>query len=81
MVFATYLVKNHTRGQIMEKEDMLKKIARLETMNDYLTSEMASLDKLTRKLGFSNGLATLKKAAKELLKEQQKKDPTDLNME
>lgn len=59
----------------MEKEEMLKKIARLETINDHLVAEMTSLDKLTRELGFSNGLMTLKKAARELLKEQEKKDP------
>ncbi|HSW73175.1 MAG TPA: hypothetical protein VLG44_07220 [Chlamydiales bacterium] len=51
----------------MKQEDLLKKIAKLETVNDQLTAEIRFLDELARKLGFSDGIKTLKEAALELI--------------
>ena len=51
----------------MTKEEMLKKISELESINDQLQTEIRYLDKLLKKIGFANGLKTLKFAAKELL--------------
>ena len=53
----------------MNKEQMLKKIAELETINDQLQAEIKYLDELLREAGFENGLATLKYAAQELIAE------------
>ncbi len=47
-----------------------KRISELETINDQLAAEIRYLDKLLKKIGFNNGLKTLKFAAKELLEEQ-----------
>jgi hypothetical protein len=55
----------------MSEDELIQKIATLETINDQLVSELQFLDKLSRKLGFINGLDTLKSAAMELLQEQQ----------
>ena len=49
----------------------MQKIAKLETVNDQLLAEIQFLDDISRKLGFENGIKTLKKAAIELLQEQQ----------
>jgi hypothetical protein len=56
----------------MDKEKLIKKIAKLETINDQLLSELEYLDKLAKKIGFINGLKTLKSAAKDLLNEMEK---------
>lgn len=53
---------------------LIKKIARLESLNDQLLSEVQYLDRISKELGFSGGLKTLKAAAKELLNEQRKSD-------
>lgn len=57
----------------MEEQKLLKKIAKLESMQDQLMSELRYLNELTKKLGFSEGIKTLKSAALELLEEQKKK--------
>ena len=51
----------------MTKEQMLKKISELESINDQLQTEIRYLDKLLREVGFENGLKTLKFAAQELI--------------
>jgi hypothetical protein len=56
----------------MENKKLIKKIAKLETINDQLLSELEYLDQLTKKIGFVNGLKTLKSAAKDLLNEMEK---------
>ena len=56
----------------MEDEKLMQKIAKLETINDQLLAELQFLDNISRKLGFENGIKTLKKAAIELLQEQDK---------
>lgn len=58
----------------MSKEQLLKKISELESINDQLSTEIRYLDTLLKKLGFEKGLTTLKSAAKELL-EQDKQNP------
>ena len=50
----------------MKKDDLAKKIARLEFANDQLVSELAYLDQLMRQVGFTDGLESLKLTAKEL---------------
>jgi hypothetical protein len=54
----------------MEKEQMLKRISELETINDQLVAELHYLDRLLKEVGFENGLMTLKMAAQELLDEE-----------
>lgn len=55
----------------MKHKMLLKKLAKLESINDQLTAELQYLDQLTRSLGFQEGLATLKEAALEMIEEQQ----------
>lgn len=56
----------------MKEQTLLKKIAKLETVNDQLSAELFYLEKLTRSLGFAEGLKTLKSAAIDMLEEDQK---------
>lgn len=50
----------------MTKREMQKKLARLESVNDMLQAELAYLDQLMTKVGFSGGLSALKATAQEL---------------
>lgn len=59
----------------MNKKELIDQIARLETINDQLTAELKYLDQISRKLGFAEGLETLKEAAIELLEIEKKKGP------
>ena len=59
-----------------KNKDLLKKIAKLETMNDQLAAEIHYLEQLTRALGFAEGLKTLKAAALEMLESENKRDVT-----
>lgn len=61
----------------MKSKDLLKKIAKLETMNDQLTAELQYLEQLTKSLGFAEGLKTLKAAALEMLQEPKKEQDDD----
>lgn len=63
----------------MDEQKLIKKIARLETINDQLISELQYLDSITRELGFQDGLKTLKAAAQELLEEQSNENLNDDN--
>lgn len=58
----------------MTREQMLKKISELESINDQLQAEIRYLDHLLRDVGFENGLKTLKFAAQELLERDQEDD-------
>jgi hypothetical protein len=58
----------------MKSKDLLKKIAKLETINDQLTAELHYLEHLARALGFAEGLKTLKAAALEMLETDPKKE-------
>lgn len=51
----------------MTKAQLLKKIAVLESINDQLTAEVSYVDNLMRLVGFSEGLATVKETAKEII--------------
>jgi len=62
---------------MMNKAQLLKKIARLETINDHLNSEVKYVDRLMRLIGFSEGLATVKATAKELLEEGESSGPRE----
>ena len=55
----------------MKTNELLTKIAKLESLCDQLQSEMSYIDKLLREVGFEEGLTTLKEAALELLDKQQ----------
>lgn len=50
----------------MKKVDLLKQVARLESLNDHLSTELGYVDHLMRLVGFSGGLETVKLTAKEL---------------
>jgi hypothetical protein len=65
----------------MTEKQLLKKIAKLETINDQMAAELQYLEKLARALGFAEGLKTLKAAALEMLESDQKKAPQDESME
>lgn len=54
---------------IMEKEQLLKQVSELESLNDQLISELRFLDELLRKVGFEEGLKTLKSAAEDLIEQ------------
>lgn len=58
----------------MKHQDLLKKIAKLETINDQLAAELNYLEHLARALGFAEGLKTLKAAALEMLDTDPKKE-------
>ena len=53
----------------IEKEKLLKSISELESLNDQLISELRFLDELLRKVGFAEGLKTLKSAAEDLIEQ------------
>ncbi|NGX28758.1 MAG: hypothetical protein K940chlam1_00945 [Candidatus Anoxychlamydiales bacterium] len=59
----------------MDKKDLLAKLAKLETINDQLVTELEYLDLLVRQIGFENGLTTLKSAALELIEENDDEEP------
>jgi hypothetical protein len=59
----------------MKDKNLIKKIAKLESINDQLAAELQYLEKLTRALGFAEGLKTLKAAALEMLESDGKKSP------
>ncbi len=52
----------------MTKKELLKKISELESINDQLQAEIKYLDKMLIKVGFDEGLKTLKFAAQEMIK-------------
>ena len=53
----------------MQRADLLKKLAELESINDQLQAELRSLDLMMKEIGFPDGLQTLKVAATEILEE------------
>lgn len=58
----------------MNKEELLKRISELESLNDQLIAEIRYLDELLREVGFEDGLKTLKFAAKELIEEDRREE-------
>lgn len=63
----------------MKKAELLKKLARLESMNDYLLTELGYVDHLMRLVGFSGGLETVKLTARELYESEgaEREDTSD----
>jgi len=59
----------------MTKQDLMKRISELESLNDQLISELRYLDTLLKEVGFDDGLKTLKFAAQEML--EQDKNPEE----
>ena len=56
----------------MKKVDLERKIARLESICDYLATELSYVDNLMRLVGFAGGLETVKMTAKELYEIEKK---------
>lgn len=54
----------------MHMKNLLEKLAYLEFVNDQLSTELHYVDKLLRSVGFTDGLATVKTAAKELYEQE-----------
>lgn len=52
----------------MNQKDMLTKIAQLESINDYLITELEQLDGLMKMIGFKGGIFTVKETANEILR-------------
>lgn len=50
----------------MTNEELLQKKARLESLNDQLTTELDYVDQLMRLVGFTDGLKTVKATAREI---------------
>ena len=63
-----------TKVDIMKNKDFLRKIAKLESMNDQLAAELNYLEHLAKALGFAEGLKTLKAAALEMLATDHQKE-------
>lgn len=53
----------------MTKTQLRKKIALLETLNDYLQTEVDYIDQLMTLVGFSEGIKTVKQTAQEMIKQ------------
>ena len=54
----------------MHMKKLLEKLAYLEFVNDQLSTEISYVDKLLRSIGFSEGLKTVKSAAREIFEEE-----------
>lgn len=52
---------------VMTKAQLLKRIAKLESINDQLQTEVEYVDKLMKMLGFTDGLLTVKHTAQEII--------------
>lgn len=55
--------KNTTNG----KDQLMRKRAQLETINDHLITELTYVDHLLRMVGFAGGLETVKATAREMI--------------
>lgn len=50
----------------MNKEELIKRIALLESTNDQMYAEIIDIDRLMRLVGFDGGLETVKLTAEEI---------------
>ena len=57
----------------MEYQKLIQKLAKLESINDQLAAELDYLERLTRTLGFAEGIKTLKAAALEMIEAERKR--------
>lgn len=62
----------------LNKSQLRKRIAYLESINDQLLTEVRYVDDLMRLIGFSSGLAGIKATAQEIL-DKGYLDPDDLD--
>lgn len=69
--FVQHLLANAKRSAVMNNKELIQKIAYLESINDQLQAELQYIDEIAKKIGFQEGLKTLKEAAQELLEEQE----------
>lgn len=53
----------------MEIKEIERDIARLESINDQLTTELTYINELLKKSGFSRGIESLREVALEMLEE------------
>lgn len=51
----------------MKKSELQRKLACLETINDFLITDRERINDLMKTVGFANGLETLKKTAEEMI--------------
>lgn len=63
----------------MNNKTLLKKVAKLESINDQLAAELNYLEHLAKALGFAEGLKTLKAAALEMLETDYNKKQSPKN--
>ena len=54
----------------MDKEKLMRQLEDLESANQHMLHELAYLDGLMRSVGFSQGLATVKATARELVERE-----------
>lgn len=57
----------------MTKAQLLTKIARMESLQDHLMTELSYLDQLLRQVGFEEGLTTVKAVAEEIIAQAEEK--------
>lgn len=51
----------------MKKAELQKKLAYLESINDLMITELDHINSLMKLIGFSNGIATVKRTAEEMI--------------
>ena len=54
----------------MHMDKLLKRLAHLEFINDQIATELQQVDALLRSIGFSEGLKSVKGAAKEIYEQE-----------
>ena len=63
----------------MNKGELIRKVAYLETVNDQVVAELHYVDTLLREIGFPDGLKTVKNAAKELLDKEKEEEEGEVD--
>lgn len=74
MFFAPLLYESLRRGLMYPTFHIQQQLARLEFINDQLTTELEQVNDLLCSLGFPQGLATIKAIAEEVLSEDEPLD-------
>lgn len=62
------------------KKDLLSKIAALESINDQLITELGYIDMLMRRIGFSEGLKSVKDTAREIIEDGEEDYPNETSL-
>jgi hypothetical protein len=63
----------------MKENELINKIAALESKVDHLESELSYLDNMLVSCGFTNGIQTLKETVQEILSENNQDIPPPKN--